>query len=196
VASDQQDWRLRAELEGERGGLEQLLDGVRGQEAHDVVVTHDGSSVFAYAPTRESLDGVRETLASAFESAGLRASIRTFCWDHDLDDWVPVDPPPSADEQRAEQAAIANAEAPVTRTIVCGAGNLARGPFEQTMLAYASELGIECAITEHRHLLRTQIAFTLSGPRRKVEEFAAGCRAEGWSTVRAESAELSPIGGL
>ena len=58
--SSEQDWRLQAELDVEdtRGTLDRLLGHLRGPEvfkdieaavAHDVVITHDGKLVFAYA---------------------------------------------------------------------------------------------------------------------------------------------------
>jgi len=56
----------------------------------------------------------------------------------------------------------------------------------------AAELGLECKIIEHPHLLSTQVAFTVTGPKRKIDEFAKGLTAEGWSFVRGE-ARLTPI---
>jgi hypothetical protein len=62
------------------------------------------------------------------------------------------------------------------------------------MRDYAERLGLECDIAEqHPHLLRTQVAFTVHGPKRKVDEFALGLRAQGWATVRAESNVLNPL---
>jgi hypothetical protein len=50
------------------------------------------------------------------------------------------------------------------------------------------------AVIEHPHLLRTQAAFTLTGPKRKVDELAEGLRAEELATMRAERAVMmSPL---
>lgn len=49
-------------------------------------------------------------------------------------------------------------------------------------------------VIEHPHLLSTQVAFTVSGPRRKIDEFAEGLKAEGWATMRSELAVMaSPL---
>ena len=47
---------------------------------------------------------------------------------------------------------------------------------------------------EHPHLLSTQVAFTVTGPRRKLDEFAEDLRREEILTVRAQSeVMLSPL---
>lgn len=62
------------------------------------------------------------------------------------------------------------------------------------MLNSAVELGIECKILEHPHLLTTQVGFTLAGSKRKVEEFAQGLTAEERATFRTDRAVmLSPL---
>ncbi len=62
------------------------------------------------------------------------------------------------------------------------------------MLEWAAKLGVECKIIEHPHLLTTQVAFTVTGPRRKVEEFSQGLGAEERATIRTETGVmLSPL---
>ena len=62
------------------------------------------------------------------------------------------------------------------------------------MLDWASTLGLQCEIIEHPHLLTTQVAFSVTGPRRKIDEFAEGLRAEEVATMRAErEVMLSPL---
>jgi hypothetical protein len=61
-----------------------------------------------------------------------------------------------------------------------------RAEFEQSMREWADRLGLECTIVEHPHILRTQVAFTVTGPKGKIDEFARGLRAEEWETIRAE----------
>jgi hypothetical protein len=53
---------------------------------------------------------------------------------------------------------------------------------------------LECAIIEHPHLLTTQVAFTVTGPKRKIDEFSRGLTAEEWATIRTErTVMLSPL---
>ncbi len=62
------------------------------------------------------------------------------------------------------------------------------------MLNSAGELGVECMIVEHPHLLTTQIGFTVTGPKRKVEEFARGLAAQERATFLADTVVmLSPL---
>jgi hypothetical protein len=66
--------------------------------------------------------------------------------------------------------------------------------FEQSLLEWASELGVQCKIIEHRHLLITQVGFTVTGPKRKLDEFSEGVKAEEWMTIRTETqVMLGPI---
>jgi hypothetical protein len=39
------------------------------------------------------------------------------------------------------------------------------------MLEYAKNLGLECVVVEHPHLLSTQVAFRVTGPTSDVEQF-------------------------
>jgi hypothetical protein len=73
-----------------------------------------------------------------------------------------------------------------TRTMVASAGKLIRATFDQSMLDWAERLGLQCELIEHPHLLTTQVAFTVTGPKRKIDEFAEGLKAEELATMRAE----------
>ena len=69
-----------------------------------------------------------------------------------------------------------------------------RADFDPSMLDWAERLGLQCALIEHPHLLTTQVAFTVTGPKRKIDEFAQGLRAEEIATMRTErSVMLSPL---
>jgi hypothetical protein len=73
-------------------------------------------------------------------------------------------------------------------------GKMVRAEVEQTMREWADKLGLQCEIIEHPHLLTAQLAFTVTGRRRKVDEFASGLRAEELATMRAEqNVMLSPL---
>jgi hypothetical protein len=202
--SADEDWRLTAECDSElsRGGLDRLLGRVRGGvvadvEAalpHDVVITHDGSKLFAYAAEEAVLLAARSAIEGVLLQDGLTAQIRVSHWDTQLDAWRQIDPPLSGEAAAQEQAVERDAETPETATIVASAGKEVRASFESSLQAWAGQLGITCTIVEHPHLLTTQVAFNVTGPRRKIEEFREGLRAETIATMRAErQVMISPL---
>jgi hypothetical protein len=81
----------------------------------------------------------------------------------------------------------------VTRTFVETAGQLVRKYVEEVVSADARERGVNLSIVEHRHLLTTQIAFTLTGPASAVDSVIADIQAGASSITRFESANLTPI---
>ena len=201
-AQDQQDWRLQAELDvADAGGsLRGLIGRLRGSDVvkeieervpHDVVITHDGKLLFAYAADASILDGARGAIEAVLAGDGVTARVRISRWDDELDQWLQIDPPLTGEEQAAATAAKADAEAIDTRTLVASSGRQVRAEFEQTMSAWADKLGLQCKIVEHPHLLSTQVAFTVTGPRRKLDEFAQGLKAEQLQTIRTEWAVMS-----
>jgi len=203
--SEDQDWRLKAELDAayERSGLDRLVGRVRGPDLagevgaavpHDVVVTHDGRLLFAYAAGEAALAAARRAIETVLERDGVKASISVSHWDRQLDDWRQLDPPPSGGTERAEGAAERDLGALETRTMVVSTGKLIRSEVEQTMLDWADKLGLQCEVVEHPHLLTAQVAFTVTGAKRKIDEFAEGLRAEELSTMRTETVVmLSPL---
>ncbi len=203
--SDDKDWRLRAQLDGPqpRASLHALVERFRGPAVveeieavmpHDIVLTHDGNELFAYAADESLLATARSTIEDALRHESIAANIRISHWDDELDDWRQTDPPPSDGEQRVQAAAERRANTVETRTVVASAGKLIRANFEQSLRAWAGELGVQCEVVEHSHLLTTQVAFTVTGPTRKVEEFLHGVSAEENATIRAETGVmLSPL---
>jgi len=203
----EQDWRLQAELDvaDTRGALRTVIARLRGSDSdmlkeieasvpHDVVITHDGNRLFAYAADELTLTAARRAIEAVLEKEAIAASVRISCWDTELDEWRQVDPPLSGEEALAAEAARRDAEAIDTRTLVASSGRLIRGEFEQTMRRCAQELGLECQVIEHPHLLSTQVAFTVTGPRRKLDEFARSLKAEEWATIRTETGVMtSPL---
>jgi hypothetical protein len=187
--SDDQDWRLQLDLDEPvdldrlvgrvRGDAEEFERDARGSLAEDVVLTHDGSRFFAYAPSETSIDGARNAIESVLRNEQREATIRVSHWDEDLRTWHQIDPPLTAAEEGQAQAlaeehireASAEAAKPETRTVVCVIGKLVRKSFEHQMLEYAKSLGLECDIVEHPHLLSTQVAFRVTGPTSDVEQF-------------------------
>jgi hypothetical protein len=199
--SEDQDWRLEAELDGgsSRRAVDQLIGHLRDDDSRarvpdDVVITHDGRLLFAYASTDASVAAARSAIEDALRGEGLTAAIRVSHWDDELDSWRQIDPPPTVEQAQAEEAAERDADVVETRTMVASAGKWVRASFEQTMLDWAAKLGLECTIIEHPHLLTTQVGFTVTGPKRKIDEFSRGLKAEGAVTVRAEgTVMLSPL---
>jgi hypothetical protein len=194
---EEQDWRLVAELEGP-GNHHGLLDRARdkyGKTAHEaragvgegVAITHDGHRVFAYAASEAALASAREGIAAACGDHGLTATYVVSHWDDDLDRWRQVDPPEPAEQAERTRARDLEGETMETQTLVCSAGGTVRAPLEQAMREYADRLGLECEVVEHPHLLQTQVAFTLTGPRRRIAEFRSALEQESWTSIRADS---------
>jgi hypothetical protein len=201
----EQDWRLEGELDvgDTRSALHALVGRLRGPNVvkeieatvpHDVVITHDGKRLFAYAADEATLTAARSAIEGVLQRDGIGAAVRVSHWDDELDEWRQTDPPATAQEQQRADAARRDADAIETRTLVVSSGKMIRVEFEQSMREWADRLGLECAIIEHPHLLTTQVAFTVTGPKRKIDEFSRGLTAEEWATIRTErTVMLSPL---
>ena len=196
---------MRAELGGaySRGALDQLLGRVRGSDVvkdvgsavpHDVVITHDGEFLFAYAANEATLRAARSAIENVLRRDDVNTTIIVSHWDDDLDEWHQTDPPLSGEAKRVADATRRDAEAVETRTMVASAGKEIRTELEQSMVNRAQELGLGCEIIEHPHMLTTQVAFTVTGPKRKIDEFAQGLKAEEVATMRTErTVMMSPL---
>jgi hypothetical protein len=203
--SEDQDWRLKAELdvEDKRGMLDRLTGRARGPDVvqeigtavpHEVMITHDGKLLFAYAATQASMGTARRAIEAVLRRDGVGAHIFVSHWDEERDEWHQVDPPLSPEQQRAEEVAERDADKVETRTMVATAGRAIRTEVEQTMRSWADRLELECEIIEHPHLLTSQVAFTVTGPKRKIDEFARGLRSTELATMRTErEVMLSPL---
>jgi hypothetical protein len=195
---DEKDWRLQAALHSSdpKPALAGLLKRLRGEPradagaapgvADDVVITHDAAQLFAYAASEAALGRARAAIEAGLNSAGLDATITVSRWDESVFDWEQVDPPLGEAEARARERTDRAATATETRTVVVKVGREVRSEFERSMQISAGELGVECKLVEHPHLLRTQVSFTATGPHNKVEEFFRGLKAEEWASIRIE----------
>jgi hypothetical protein len=202
TSGSEQDWRLRVDLE-DASAAPGLVARLRGPDllkasatavAQDVVITHDRGLLFAYSASETSLARARSAIEEILGREGVNARSRVSHWDDERDEWRQVDPPPAAQQLRSEEDAERDSSTLETRTLVSSAGRLVRVEFEQTMERWAAELGLDCKIVEHPHLLTTQVAFTVKGPKHKIDEFSKGLIAEGWATVRTETGVmLSPL---
>lgn len=204
-SSTEQDWRLEAELDVADSGraLHGLLGRLRGPDfvgeieasvPHDVVVTHDGRLLFAYAADQATLTAARVAIEGVLRGDGIGASLRVSVWDDELDRWQQTDPPPTAEEKAAQDATQLARDAIETRTLVVSSGKMIRDEFEQSTRDWATTLGLECKVIEHPHLLTTQLAFTVTGPKRKIDEFSQGLAAEERATIRTETVVMiSPL---
>ena len=185
------------------GALHELIERLRGpgvvkeieaRISHDVVITHDGKLLFAYAAEQAVLASARSEIESILAADGIQASVRVSHWDDELEKWRQTDPPLTAEQQQGEAAAERDANAPETRTLVVSSGKMIRAEFEQSIREWADKLELQLSIVEHPHLLTTQVAFTVSGPKHKIDEFARGLRAEERQTIRTERAVMaSPL---
>lgn len=196
---DDLDWRLSGELQQDGHGLlhafvermrdPAVLTELRAAVPEAVVITHDGSRLFAYAAGRSTIDGARAAIESVLEKDGLPATLSLSHFSEQLDEWVDPD-----DHTPAEREREAAALAPESRTLVALVGKEIREEVEQSMRSWADRLGLRLEIVEHPHLLDSQVAFTVNGPARKVDEFAAGLAAEQRQTIRTErEVMLSPL---
>jgi hypothetical protein len=194
---DDRDWRLVGEIEDERdaGALHKVVESLhlpdevrdlRTAVGDDVVITHDGRRLFAYAFGRPAIEQARARIEYVLAKDGLRAQLKLTHFSSDCDEWVDPDAPaPESSSPRA---------GPESRTLVATVGKMIREEFEQSMRDWASQLGLRCEIVEHPHLLSSQVAFTVTGPPRKVDEFAGGLNAEERRTIRTETGVmLSPL---
>ena len=197
---DDRDWRLTGEIPGLQGagGLHGFVERIRDPTvlgelraavSDEVVVTHDGNRLFAYAAGRGTIEKARAAMESVLEKDGMQATLSLTHFSAQLDEWVDPD-----DHTPAEREREAVALAPESRTLVALVGREIREEFEQSMRTWADRLGLRLEIVEHPHLLDSQVAFTVSGPARKVDEFAAGLAAEERRTIRTErTVMLSPL---
>jgi hypothetical protein len=202
---DDQNWRLKAKLDVEdrHTRLDSILGRVRGPDIvkevgkavpHDVAITHDGNLLFAYAASEASLSTARLAIEAALRNDGIEADILISHWDERYDEWLQVDPPLTGAAKRKQEAIERADEHVESRAMIASAGKEIRGEVEQTMQEWADKLGLRCEVIEHPHLLTTQVAFTVTGPKRKIDEFAEGLRAEELATMRTERAVMvSPL---
>ncbi|MDE3069989.1 MAG: hypothetical protein KGJ43_04605 [Acidobacteriota bacterium] len=190
------DWRLKARLGGgHKGAVEEIVarfrhEGLPGAEAtavpERVVITHDGSTLFAYAATQDELAAARAAIEDVLARDGVDAALTVSTWEDAADSWRQVDPPLAGEAEQAQERTERDAAAPETRTLVANVGRLVRREIEESMVADAQQLGLRCEVVEHPHLLTTQVAFTVSGPAHKVQEFATDLSAECGATLRAD----------
>jgi hypothetical protein len=201
----EQDWRLKAELDAvdTRSALDHLLGRVHGPDVvkdvgaavgHDVVITHDGKLLFAYAAGEAALKAARSAIENVLARDSIKASILVSHWDDDLDEWHQTDPPLSGEAKRIDDEARRDANTVESRTLVASSGREISAEFERSMATWAQQLGLEYEVIDHPHTLTSQVAFTVTGPKRKIDEFAQGLRAEEIATMRTErSVMLSPL---
>jgi hypothetical protein len=206
ATAGEKDWRLQVQLESEHGReglLRELIGRIREPDVlgdvqqsvgDDVVVTHDGNLLYAYAASEPAITTARAAIESVLADEGTRGETRISHWDTGHDEWRQVDPPLNEVARDAVEREDRVNGAVETRTLVASAGKLVRGEFEQSMSTWAQKLGLAFEVVENPHLLTTQLAFTVTGPKDRVDEFAAGLRAEGRAYVRTETGVmLNPL---
>jgi hypothetical protein len=149
--SDDQDWRLKAELDrvATRGALDRLLGRFRGPDVvrevgvavpHDVVITHDGKLLYGYAANEARLTAARDAIEGVLRRDGVKASITVSHRDERLDKWLQVEPPLTDEARQAEEVTERDRDKVESRTMVASTGKLIRTEVEQTMREYAQKL--------------------------------------------------------
>jgi hypothetical protein len=198
-----EDWRLRVEL-ADPAGLHAQLRGARHFEgevkplvSHDVVLSYDDDTLFAYANTLATITQTRRAIEHQLASDGLSATLQIAHWDEEVADWHQVEPPlDEAEREReaSERAAREAREAGMqTHTVAITSGRMVRRWFETTVADEAHDSGVELSIVEHPHLLTTQIVFTLTGPGDKVDAVIADLRDRAGAATRLETGYLTPL---
>ena len=69
-----------------RGGPDVVKD-VEASVPHDVVVTHDGSLLFAYAADEATIMAARGAIEGVLQRDGIAAKLRVSVWDDERDRW-------------------------------------------------------------------------------------------------------------
>lgn len=95
-----EDWRLTFALTG-GGDPESLLVQLRSGLPDKVVLTHDGSRVFAYAMSEKAVAQARAEIARAVDATSIVVSH----WEPDQRFWRQMDPPISDAEAEAQRQA-------------------------------------------------------------------------------------------
>ncbi len=207
----EEEWRLRLDFHASTdldGFLRRLRDPSADFEedpgsalGDHVVLTHDGSTFFAYTSSERALANARGTIESALREEHRHADVRVSYWDETQHDWLQTDPLLTPEEQEEQARATDERETranrantkPETRSVVCVTGKLIRKAFERQMVSFAEGIGLRCEIVEHPHLLSTQIAFQVTGPRSAVEQFATYLASEARASSRIDPG-LIPFG--
>ena len=199
--AEEQDWRLMAEVEGpeeHHGPLDRVLGRVHDEYRKAADEAREGVPEGWRSPTtgtacsrtrtrRRALAAARERITAACEDHGLTATYVVSHWEDEFERWRQVDPPETAEQAQQTRAQDREGETVETQTVVCSAGKTVRDSLEQGMREYADRLGLECELVEHPHLLQTQVAFKVTGPRHKIAEFRAALDQDGWTSIRGDA---------
>ena len=160
------------------------------------MLSYDGDTLFAYANTQAAIGEARQAVAHQLERDGASATMAVSHWDDGLGevgDWLQVDPPENAAQSAHEAAERSEHELEgqvETRTVAVSSGKWVRKYIETSVADEAREQGVELSIVEHPHLLTTQIAFTLTGPKFKVDAVIADLRERAMALTRFEANPL------
>ena len=132
-----------------------------------MVVTHDGGRLFAYAASRQAIEEARAKLEAALAADGMQTTPRSH---HLVGRARRVGRP----RRRRRRPKPASAQAVGTRTYVVTLGRWVREEFEQSVGAWATQLGVRYEIVEHPHLLNSQVAVHGHRARREARRVRRG----------------------
>jgi len=206
--TDHSDWRLSATVPGIaadplgrlvshlRRRADEELDEIKGAAGADIVVTHDGTTLFAYGATRDVLESAASVISEVLADHGQQVEIFEARWDETRETWAPVDGSlPNPRKTEVVDRGGAGATARVTRTFVVSAGKFIDREFEAGIEQDAKRRGLTCTVIEHPHLLTTQLAFTVAGPRLEVKRLHKDMIHAGWRTIANAEALTAPWAG-
>jgi hypothetical protein len=114
------DWRLQIDLE-DKGAVEATADHLRAADleqdlAHnldrDVIVSHEGETIYLYAADREPLDVSRRVVQEFFDSKGWQGRLQLRHWHKEAEEWEdPAVPEPTTPaEKEAEHERLMKTE--------------------------------------------------------------------------------------
>ncbi|HST54989.1 MAG TPA: hypothetical protein VLJ42_03715 [Solirubrobacteraceae bacterium] len=226
--SNDENWRLRADIHGLDGRehrdrhehLDRLIkrlredsSGLAGGLRDQVLMTHDGNTLFGYAFTLTELRSILSAIEAQLASDGRAATITLAHWDAAESKWQQLDasglPIQGGEaecegEGERERAGVdgesqsgsdgdVSASTAAERTFVVVVGRLERNAFEWDIVNYITAHDLSYRMVEHRHLLSTQVAFHVSGPAEKLDELDRYIKREARRTFRVDPG-LVPYG--
>src|SRR5579871_4864611 len=117
MPDDEQDWRLRADIDDAPGLLGRMREASHFEREleplvrADVVLSADDDTLFAYANTREAIEETRRALEHVLSGERREAKTAISHWSEHDDEWRQVDPPPDAAEVERERRLALEEEA-------------------------------------------------------------------------------------
>ena len=173
------EWLLEARL-GSKRLAELLAEELGATTSPAVRVKQAKRKLFVRSSDVRAIEAARQALASLLSRHRVEAPLVVGHWDDELGCWRQTFPPPAPPIRRAAEVVERNLAAVETRTLSVSTGRLVRERIERAMREAATQLGVRCEVGVRKHLFTTQLAFTVTGPAKRIrgfeDELAAECR--------------------